>query len=176
MNVVCRVCRTWILRQRLERMQSRVYQVAYAWSHDQVLARELAVNALRHVARDPRLFNKGAELRIRLYQRMAEAHRRYQARYRDLLRFVRTESSTHYRPTGLIGRVRRALARLPDEQRKAVALVDIGGCSYEEVTGILGIPRERLVTALCQARVEMKTALLTSTASATWTGHLRSVP
>ena len=39
-----------------------------------------------------------------------------------------------------MAKVRKALARLPDEQREAVSLVLIEGLSYEEAARVTGAP------------------------------------
>jgi RNA polymerase sigma-70 factor (ECF subfamily) len=54
-----------------------------------------------------------------------------------------------------LARVRRAMDLLPDDQRLAVALVLVEGCSYEEAAGILKIPIGTLSSRLVRGRAAL---------------------
>ncbi|MDB5481856.1 MAG: polymerase ECF-type sigma factor [Caulobacteraceae bacterium] len=54
-----------------------------------------------------------------------------------------------------LARVRRAMDQLPDDQRVAVALVLIEGCSYEEAATILNIPAGTLSSRLVRGRTAL---------------------
>ena len=58
-----------------------------------------------------------------------------------------------------LARVRRAMAQLPDDQRVAVALVLIEGCSYEEAAAILNIPVGTLSSRLVRGRTALMARL-----------------
>ncbi|MEQ5788749.1 RNA polymerase sigma factor [Erythrobacter sp. NFXS35] len=51
-----------------------------------------------------------------------------------------------------LGMVDRAMARLPDEQREAVLLVMVEGCSYKEAAEIVGCPVGTLNSRLVRGR------------------------
>jgi RNA polymerase sigma factor (sigma-70 family) len=51
-----------------------------------------------------------------------------------------------------LSEVDRALARLPDEQREAVLLVMVEGCSYREAADIVGCPVGTLNSRLVRGR------------------------
>jgi len=51
-----------------------------------------------------------------------------------------------------IGKVERALAQLPDEQRMAVALVLVEGLSYKEASAVLEVPIGTLTSRLVRGR------------------------
>ena len=53
-----------------------------------------------------------------------------------------------------------ALARLPEEQRVAVALVLIEGLSYKEAAAITDVPTGTLTSRLARARAALQTMLL----------------
>lgn len=53
----------------------------------------------------------------------------------------------------------RALGKLPDEQREAVALVMIEGLGYAEAAGVLGIPAGTLTSRLVRGRQALLTML-----------------
>ena len=54
-----------------------------------------------------------------------------------------------------VARIRRAMDQLPDDQRVAVALVLIEGCSYEEAAAILNIPVGTLSSRLVRGRTAL---------------------
>lgn len=158
MNIVCRICRSWILRQRIEAHRPRLERVAFAWSHDAVLAHHLADIAGRAAARDITLFRDGSRLRVTLFRALLDGFRAYQRDYREVLSFAPGEKmSVARRP--MVRRVRQALRQLDDMQRLVVALIDLGGCSYAEASRVLDISRRELVAQLCHARVHLKMQL-----------------
>ncbi len=159
MNIVCRICRAWILRQRIESHRSQLERVAFAWGHDAVLARHLAASAGRMAAHDLSLFRAGSRLRVTLFRSLLDGFRVYQRDNHEVLNFVpREKMSAARRP--LVHRVRQALGQLDDLQRLIVVLVDIGACSYTEASQVLGISRAELLAQLCHARVHLKLQLL----------------
>jgi RNA polymerase sigma-70 factor (ECF subfamily) len=54
-----------------------------------------------------------------------------------------------------VERIRRAMDQLPDEQRVAVALVLVEGCSYDEAAAILNIPVGTLSSRLVRGRTAL---------------------
>jgi RNA polymerase sigma-70 factor (ECF subfamily) len=54
-----------------------------------------------------------------------------------------------------MAKVRKALARLPDEQREAVSLVLIEGLSYEEAARVTGAPMGTLSSRLVRGRAAL---------------------
>jgi RNA polymerase sigma-70 factor (ECF subfamily) len=48
--------------------------------------------------------------------------------------------------------LRRAMSRLPDEQREALILIGAAGCSYEEVAAITGVPPGTIKSRVSRAR------------------------
>jgi len=158
MNIVCRICRSWILRQRIESQRPRLERAAFAWGHDAVLARRLAVSAGHTAARDISLFRDGSRLRVTLFRALLDGYRDYQRDYHEVLSFAPGERmSAARRP--MVRRVRQALRQLDELQRLIVVLVDLGGCSYTEAGQVLDMPRSELVAQLCHARAHLKMQL-----------------
>jgi len=58
-----------------------------------------------------------------------------------------------------LGRVARAMAALPDEQREAVALVLVEGFAYKEAAEILDIPMGTLTSRLVRGRTALMARL-----------------
>lgn len=165
MNFVCRVCRSWILRQRIHAIEPQLQRVAFAWSHDAVLARELADAAGHRVARDLSLFKQGDGLRIALYRALLDGYRQYQCDYSDVLTFAPAERMSIARKP-MVSKVRRALSQLDPEQRLIVALIDLGGLSYGEIEQVLAISRPTLMKQICSARAWLKSQLFDSMTNA----------
>lgn len=89
------------------------------------------------------------------------------ARTRRAETFVPAEAGEHIGDAGdrrieatvELGRVDRALATLPDEQREAVALVLVEGFAYKEAAEILDIPIGTLSSRLVRGREALMQAL-----------------
>lgn len=58
-----------------------------------------------------------------------------------------------------LGEVERAMARLPDDQRAAVALVLVEGLSYQEAARVLEIPPGTLTSRLVRGRMALAAQL-----------------
>jgi RNA polymerase sigma-70 factor (ECF subfamily) len=56
--------------------------------------------------------------------------------------------------------VRRAIARLPEDFRMAVTLVDINGLSCAEAAGVMDVPRGTILSRLHRARRRLEAMLL----------------
>lgn len=159
MNIVCRVCRGWILRRRIQARLPDLTRVIFAWGHDAVLARELAATAARACATDLNLFRAESALRIALYRAALTAYRRYQRDFREVLSFAPGEPMSSARKP-MVRQVRQALRLLDERQRMIVSLIDLGGCGYAEVECILVLSRAELLAELCNARAQLKLQLL----------------
>lgn len=165
MNIVCRVCRTWILQRRIQAQMPHLERVVFAWSHDAVLARTLVAQAAHATGTRVELFRSDTDLRVALYQKLLQVYRRYQRDYREVLNFVPAEQMSAA-STPMVHRVRRAMQKLEEQQRLLVSLVDLGGCSYTETAQILNLAHAELLDLLCNARAQLKTQLLNHQASA----------
>ena len=59
-----------------------------------------------------------------------------------------------------VGRLSKALAALPEEQRSAVALVLIEGLSYREASAVLDVPEGTLTSRLSRGRAALAAAVM----------------
>lgn len=159
MNIVCRVCRRWILQRRIQARLPELERVIFAWGHDAVLARDLAAAAARACAADLSLFRADAALRIALYRAAVAEYRRYQQDYRAVLSFAPGEPLSAARKP-IVRKVHQALRQLDERQRMIVSLIDLGGCTYAEVEAVLVLARAELLADLCNARAQLKLLLL----------------
>jgi len=64
-----------------------------------------------------------------------------------------TEQALATRST--LARVRREMAALPEEQRRVMMLVCVGGLSYQEAAAELGIPAGTVMSRLARGRLEL---------------------
>jgi RNA polymerase sigma-70 factor (ECF subfamily) len=58
-----------------------------------------------------------------------------------------------------LDQVRRALARLPEEQRDALIMVGAGGLTYEDAAEALGCPMGTVKSRVCRARARLNSIL-----------------
>lgn len=94
--------------------------------------------------------------------RIRQAQRRRQADLTaDISEIVAFDARIHERTEARedLAIVRRAVSRLPDEQREVLALVVIDGMSYQETADTLGIPQGTVMSRLARARKKLLQAL-----------------
>lgn len=170
MNIVCRLCRSWLLQRRIEALVPRLEGVVFAWSHDAVLARTLVTEAAQASAKRLDLFRRSDELRVVLYETTLQKYRQYQADYHEVLHFAPDEQMTAAREP-IVRQVRRAMQHLEEQQRLLVGLIDLGGCSYAEAARVLNISHAELLNVLCNTRAQLKAQLLNHPSAPTRSAH-----
>lgn len=166
MNIVCRLCRSWILQRRIEALVPRLEGVVFAWSHDAVLARTLVKGAAQAADKRHDLFRRPDELRIVLCQTLLQNYRQYQTDYREVLHFAPDEQMAAAREP-IVRRVRQVMQHLEEQQRLLIGLIDLGGCSYAEASRVLNISHAELLNVLCNTRAQLKAQLLNHPSSPT---------
>ena len=155
MNFLCRLCKSWLIRQRAVRMTPQLYRVAYAWSHDPDRAADAVERAVADAVADHALLRAPGRLPVRLYQGLHRADADGKATSGD------GASPAGPAAAGAIERrVRSAMAELTPDQRRAVILVDVGGCSYGDVAEVLELPVGSVVDNICKARARLKERIL----------------
>lgn len=159
MNILCRVCRSWILQRRIEALVPRLEGVVFVWSHDGVLARTLVTQASRATAKRLDLFRRPDELRIVLCQTLLQYYRQYQTDHSEVLHFAPDEQMAAAREP-IVRRVRQVMQQLEEPQRLLIGLIDLGGCSYTEAARALNISHAELLNVLCNTRAQLKSQLL----------------
>lgn len=146
------------MRKRIAAARTRLYRVALAWCGDGMLADDLVQDALAlglqrvHQLRD----------RERLYPWLYtilhncwKQHLKTRRPHEDLDEQAPSEEPGPDKLTHrieVINRVRREVMALPVEQRKVLALVDLEGFSYQEVSDILDVPIGTVMSRLHRAR------------------------
>lgn len=172
-------CRQRELADRIEASRERLYRVAYAWSHDAMLADDLAQETLARGLDRIEQLREAERLGSWLFSIL---HRCWIDHLRGRREDFDDEALAEL-PSNLPGpdgqaevqetvsRVRAAVAALPLGQRQVVTLVDLEEFSYAEVAEILAIPIGTVMSRLCRARDALR-GLLEAAAQAP---RLRSV-
>ncbi len=152
------------LAEKIEASRERLYRVAFAWSHDAMLADDLAQETLaRGLARIDQL-REAERLTSWLFSIL---HRCWidhlRIRRDDLDEEALAELPAdqpgpehHAEAQETARRVRAAIAALPLGQRQVVTLVDLEEFSYAEVAEALAIPIGTVMSRLCRAREALR--------------------
>lgn len=170
-------------REALRQTRARLYRVAYSWSHNPALAEDLVQEALAKAMVKAEQLRDPAARDAWLFSILANCFRDHFRRHRDMDDVDDVDLAHEHTPESesgrieVAGRVRAAIARLPEGQRQVVTLVDLEGFSYIEVAGILGIPIGTVMSRLCRARSALREQLqeMLQPRTATGGGHLRRV-
>lgn len=147
-----------VLRRRIADSRVRLYRVALAWCGDNMLADDLVQEALSLALQKTHQLRDKDRLNAWLYSILNN-------RWKQYLRSRRPhEDLDDERPCDkpgpdlmidrieIVSRVRLAVAELPLEQRRVLALVDLEGFSYNDVAEILEIPPGTVMSRLHRAR------------------------
>lgn len=157
--------RTREARKKLEGQRTRLYRIAYAWTHNPALADDLVQETLA------KALAKSAQLRdpaagdAWLFSILANCyydHFRRDRATEDIDTVEVTHESSPEQESSeqeIARKVRAAIARLPDAQRQTVTLVDLEGFSYMEIAQILDVPIGTVMSRLCRARAALKEML-----------------
>lgn len=165
MGFVDLLCQNRQFKDSLEKSRPRLYRMAMAWSGDQMLADDLAQEALirairkRHQLKDPERLDAWL---FRILSNCWREHLRRQRPTLDLdegLLIDWQSPETQQQRDDVIGRVRHEISRLPLGQRQTLSLVDIEGFSYAETAEILDVPIGTVMSRLNRARSALKKQL-----------------
>ncbi len=153
-------------QRALEEVRHRLYRVAYAWCHNAALADDLVQETLAKAMRKSSQLRDPKARDAWLFTILTNCYRDHFRRLRDtddideMEISIETTPETEMDRAEVIGKVRAAIARLPEGQRQTVTLVDLEGFSYIEVAQILGVPIGTVMSRLCRARNALKDILL----------------
>ncbi len=153
------------LEKRLEVCRERLFRIAYAWSHDEMLADDLVQDTLVKALLHLHQLKKPDVLESWVISILNNVWHDYLRRNKDLVdidAFVycarETPEHIHEREQ-MVNQVRTAVAQLPMGQRQVVSLVDLEGMSYRHVSEVLDIPVGTVMSRLNRARNTMLTRL-----------------
>ncbi len=146
------------LVKRIVCSRSKLYRMAYAWSHDSMLADDIAQEALMLALQKVGQLKDIAAFDSWIYTILNNVwlgHLRKHKPKEDIENIIITDNSSpehemFAQQIDLI--VRDAISDLPNGQRQVVTLVDLDGLSYSEVSNILQIPIGTVMSRLSRAR------------------------
>lgn len=154
------------LRHRIANMHSRLYRVAYAWSHDTHLASDIVQETIAKALKRIVQLREPEKLDSWLFGIMTNCWRDHFRSKRDVtniddveLEDLNTPERLHQKQD-IVLHVRNAVAQLPAAQRYIVTLVDLEGFSYTQVAEIMEIPIGTVMSRLSRARKQLASLLL----------------
>lgn len=141
--------------------------MAYAWCHDACLADDLAQEALIKGLKSVHQLKDEAVLEAWLFSILNNCWRDHFRRLHpqvdiEAIMELPAEGPTpeqQYAESDVVGRVRRAVATLPQGQRQVVTLVDLEEMSYGAAAQALGIPVGTVMSRLSRARIALRILL-----------------
>ncbi|MCI0505178.1 MAG: RNA polymerase sigma factor [Gammaproteobacteria bacterium] len=154
-----------LLQKQLEQRWRRLYRVAYSWCHDPDLSSDLVQDTLQKAIRKGGQLNNEQALDAWLFAILTNCWRDHCRRQKEMVPFdeQRIVDTVTDAPDDdrmmVVNQVRSAVARLSEEQREVLSLVDLEGMSYSEVAKVLDIPMGTVMSRLCRARRQLKDIL-----------------
>src|ERR1700751_1450774 len=135
------------LYSQIEALIPRLRRYARAMVHDPVAADDLVQDCLFRALGKIHLWEKGTDLRAWLFTILHNQHislSRQAARQRDIMELQKLKPNSAP-SSGQIVRLelrdlKRAIARLPEEQRSVILLVGLEGMQYDEVASVVNLP------------------------------------
>lgn len=148
------------LERQLEQSRSKLYCIAFSWSHDSMLADDLVQDTLVKALiklkqlRNPEVLESWL---ISILNNVWIDYLRQKKELTDIDEYIhsipdKNNPSDLYDNEQTNYQVREAIGYLPMGQRQVISLVDIAGYGYDEVSKVLGIPIGTVMSRLNRAR------------------------
>lgn len=160
-----RLARQRRLRVLIGDQRDRLFRIAWSWCHDRDQAEDLVQETQARALAKLGDLRDEARAEVWLTRILANL-------FRDGLRQRRPEPLVEdalpaddigpeqlTERSELVRRTRLGVARLKQEQRQVLTLVDLGGFSYAETAEILGIPAGTVMSRLARARSRLRELL-----------------
>ncbi|TCK19445.1 RNA polymerase sigma-70 factor (ECF subfamily) [Thiogranum longum] len=164
--MISNLCKNRQFKRELSDYRENLYRIAYSWCHNPALADDLVQETMSKALKNSGQLRDPKTLRAWLYRILSNCWRDHFRRSRDTVDIddvILIEKDTpelcHDRQM-IINSVRRAIEHLPMGQRQVISLVDLEGCTYIEVAGILDVPIGTVMSRLSRARKALKAKLL----------------
>ncbi len=158
MSLISKICVKTALRKEIAASRIRLYRVALAWCGDRMLADDLVQETMALGLQKVHQLRDRDRLNAWLYSILNNCWKQHLRSHRPHEDLDDDRASDDPEPDSAVGqmevvaRVRCAVARLPIEQRKVLALVDLEGFGYSDVANILEIPIGTVMSRLYRAR------------------------
>jgi len=146
--------------------RTRLYRMAYAWTHDPYLADDMVQQTLCKALNNQRQLRDMAAADAWLFRILANCLKDHYRAKREVLlgddqvrvEYVTPETQTQEQQ--LVDSVRLAVSRLPLAQCQVITLVDLEGFTYAKVAETLEIPVGTVMSRLCRGRAALRNTLL----------------
>ena len=145
--------------------RDRLYRIAWSWCHDGFTADDLVQETLARALSKIDSLRDESRLQVWLTQIMANL-------FRDQFRRITPDTGleSDQLPASddpeqatnrnqLVKQTREAVARLGEDQRQVLTLVDLAGFSYADTAAILDVPVGTIMSRLSRARRRMREML-----------------
>ncbi len=153
---------TWSFRRQLETYRPSLYKIAWSWCHQAELADDLVQETYIKALKSRSQLKDIQKLKPWLTRILVNVHIDHLRKRRDQIPLEDKHVLDLNDPPIAMGRedniqqVRNAIAKLNDEHRKVVTLIDLEEFSYLEVAEILDIPVGTVMSRLNRARMKLK--------------------
>lgn len=151
--------------KRLESNRSRLFSMAYAWSHNKDIADEVVqltmIKAINNADKVKNIDTINSWLFRVLSNCFIDLHRkrRDEVNIDDIVLFEKDTPETIHSKNEMLANVRAAIAQLPFKHRQVLTLIDIENFSYAEVAEIIDAPLGTIMSRLNRARQSLKKIL-----------------
>ncbi|MFV9615979.1 MAG: RNA polymerase sigma factor [Gammaproteobacteria bacterium] len=153
------------LCKRLESGRSRLYRMAYAWSHNSAVAEDVVQEAMIKALNSVDTVKNIEALDGWLFRILSNCFIDYCRKQREEVIIDETKLVEQKTPeavhsqNAMLAEVRSAIASLPFKHRQVLTLIDIENFSYSEVAEIVGVPLGTVMSRLNRARQSLKQSL-----------------
>jgi len=158
MSILTRVCTAAAVRKNIAASRGRLYRVALAWCGDRMVADDLVQETMALSLQKSHQLRDKERLNAWMYSILNNCWKQHLRRYRPHEDLDEQQPGEDPGPEHCVGqmevvtRVRTAVAQLPVEQRRVLALVDLEGFAYCDVATVLEIPIGTVMSRLYRAR------------------------
>jgi len=166
MGLLSNINQKKVFRKILAKSRSRLYRMAYAWTHNPALADDLVQQTYYKALRNQKQLRDIDAADAWLFRILANCLSDYYRTRKELLsddEIVIIEKRTPERAAEdeqVAQRVRQAVRSLPLSQCQVVTLVDLEGFAYVAVSQILDIPVGTVMSRLSRGRCALRDRLL----------------
>jgi len=166
MGVLSGINQKRAFRKILSNSRSRLYSMAYAWTHDPALADDLVQQTYYKALRNQKQLRDIEAADAWLFRILANCLKdHYRARKEflsddELISIDKRTPEHEAQDEQIAHRVRQAIRSLPLPQCQVVTLVDLEGFAYVAVSQILDIPVGTVMSRLCRGRRALRDRLL----------------
>lgn len=165
-NLILGYCQNRDFNQRLSNSRTRLYRLAYSWCHQPDLADDLTQETMTKAFKNKQQLKDPKALDSWLYGILHHCWIDYLRSKKNLeniddmvIVYEETPESAFERED-LSKIIQSQMQQLNIGQRQVLSLVDLQGCSYDEVARILDIPVGTVMSRLSRARQNLADALL----------------